>query len=505
MVRRGVSKMGMRTVVVVGLACSILSTATLWAAEPRASDVPAWIQDLTLTVSERARGEFVDWFEPKPGTSAAGAQRYDFFGNQFRLGVRLDVPHLVFFVEGQHTQIDNLPSDASLTRANGGNLGPGAIYFANAHQGNQGEPFLKQGYCTLKELPGMKGFAFTGGRFEYGDGLETVPADPALAWVKRVRIGERLVGPFGYTDVTRSVDGVRGVYDADAFNVTAIGTRPTQGGFEISANRELDVWLAGLAVTLKKIQNLVPVDARLFYLYYRDNRDQTTIADNRLTLKPAPKDHDPISLHTFGAHAITVVDAGPGKVDGLLWGALQSGDWGQQSDFGWAYAIETGYQLPQLFAAPWLRVGYDRSSGDGDPTDGSHKTFFQILPTARIYAQTPFYNLMNSGDLFTQVILKPHSKVTVRTDYHWLQLTESKDLWYSGGGATNDTFFGYQGLNSGGQHNLADFLDTSVTVSILKQLTAYAYYGHVFGQSVVKSTFAGANANYGYLELTYRY
>ena len=495
----------MRTFLAVALTCGVLVGVPTLAAETPGSESKDRSQYLTLTLSDRVRGEFVDWFEPKPAANASGAQRYDFFGNQFRLGVRLDVPHLVFYVEGQYTQIDNLPSDASLSRTNGGNLGPGAIYFANTHDGDQGEPFLKQGYFTLKDLPDADGFAFTGGRFEYSDGLETVPADPALAWLKRTRIAERLIGPFGYTDVTRSFDGGRLVYDVPAFNVTGMVTAPTQGGFEISANKELNIWLAGFAVTLKQLENMVPFDARLFYIFYRDNRDQTTIADNRLTLKPAPKDHNPITLHTWGAHAISVVDVGPGKADGLLWGALQSGDWGSQNDFGWAYAVETGYQLPQLFAAPWLRVGYDRSSGDRDPNDGSHKTFFQILPTARTYAQTPFYNLMNSSDLFAELVLKPHSKVTVRTDYHWLQLTESQDLWYSGGGATNETFFGYQGLNSGGRHDLGSLLDTSVTVSILKQLTAYCYYGHTFGESVVKTTFAGANMNFGYVELTYRY
>jgi hypothetical protein len=495
----------MRMFLAVALACSVLATTPTLAADAPAAESKDWRQYLTLTLSDRVRGEFVDWFEPKAAANASGAQRYDFFGNQLRIGLRLDVPHLVFFVEGQHTQIDNLPSDASLSRANGAALGPGAVYFTNTHQGNQGEPFLKQGYFTLKDLPGMSGFTFTGGRFEYGDGLETVPADPALAWLKRARIAERLVGPFGYTDVTRSFDGVRAAYDAPDFNVTAMGTRPTQGGFEVSANPELDIWLAGLAATLKQMQNLAPLDARVFYLYYHDNRDKTTIVDNRLTLPSPPKDHARISLHTWGADAITVAAAGPGKVDGLVWGALQSGDWGQQSDFGWAYAVETGYQLPQLFAAPWLRVGYDRSSGDRDPTDQSHKTFFQILPTARLYAQTPFYNLMNSEDLFAQVILKPHSKVTVRTDYHWLRLSESQDLWYAGGGATNDTIFGYQGLNSGGKHELADFADVSITVAALKQLTAYAYYGHAFGQGVVKTTFAGNAANYGYVELTCRY
>ncbi len=39
----------------------------------------------------------------------------------------------------------------------------------------------------------------------------------------------------------------------------------------------------------------------------------------------------------------------------------------------------------------------------------------------------------------------------------------------------------------------------------MKQMSAYVYYGHVFGQGVVGQTFAGTDANYGYLELTYRY
>ena len=38
------------------------------------------------------------------------------------------------------------------------------------------------------------GIATTLGRFEYRDGLETIPADPTLAFVKRTRIAERLVG-----------------------------------------------------------------------------------------------------------------------------------------------------------------------------------------------------------------------------------------------------------------------------------------------------------------------
>jgi hypothetical protein len=475
---------------------------------PRRMD--ADIRDqVTLTLSERVRGEFVDWFEPPADKAPASVQRYNFLGNQFRVGGKIGAPHTLFTVEVQDTEIINLPNDASLAPPQG-SLGPGATYFANTHERDQGEVFLKQAHVMVSDLPGLSGSTVTAGRFEYSDGLETVPTDQSLAWLKRARIAERLVGPFGYTHVTRSFDGVRAAYDTPSLNITALGTRPTQGGFEVSANRELDVWLAGLTASLKQIPNFAPLDARVFYLYYEDQRDQTLKTDNRSTDKTEDalrkKDHKSIAVHTWGAHAITVVDAGPGKVDGLLWGAVQTGEWGRLDHQGWAYAAEAGYQFPQLFASPWLRGGYNRSSGDHNPSDHTHETFFQIIPTARIYAQLPFYNLMNNEDLFAQLILKPHNRVTVRSDYHWLQLTESKDLWYSGSGATSNQFFGFAGIPSSGHRNLAHLADVSFTISILKQLSAYAYYGRAFGQKVVKGTFPGGDtANYGYIELAFRY
>src|SRR5262249_61462592 len=101
--------------------------------------------------------------------------------------------------------------------------------------------------------------------YEYRDGLETVPGDPTLAVLKRTRIAERLVGPFEFTHVTRSFDGVRLAWDRPAWNVTAFGTRPTQGGFEVRANRELDVALAGAAVTLKRLPALPPAAIPAFH------------------------------------------------------------------------------------------------------------------------------------------------------------------------------------------------------------------------------------------------
>lgn len=457
-----------------------------------------WRDRVTLIASERLRGELVDWFRPRPGAADPGANRYGFVASQLRAGLSLVLPHAQLTLVAQDTRLGNLPDDASLPPPVG-NLGTGAIYFANTKQSTQGEPFLKLGFVTLRRA----GLTATVGRFEYRDGLETVPGDPTLAAVKRMRIAERLVGPFEFTHVTRSFDGARLAWDRPAWNVTAFGTRPTQGGFEVSANRELDLTLAGAAVTLKRLPSFPPADVRLFYLYYRDGRDAVLKADNRpLTLRTS--DRAPIALHTAGGHALTVLDLGPGRLDLLGWVAAQAGDWGADDHGAWAYAVESGYQLPALPAAPWLRVGYDRSSGDGNPTDRHHRTFFQLLPTARTYAQLPFYNLMNTGDAFAQILLEPHRRVSIRCDYHWLALSDARDLWYSGGGATNNTIFGYAGAPSGGQHDLAQLVDLSASLRLLPQLTVNGYYGHAFGGDVVGATFAGRAANYGFVELSYR-
>ena len=459
-----------------------------------------WREHVSLTASDRARGEVVDYFRPPSGAAPAGAQRYAFFGNQLRAGFRLLFPHAAVVVEGQDTRIVHLPDDASLG-APFGNLGPGALYFAHTHDRDQGETFLKQAHLTLRR----SGFSATVGRFEYRDGLETLPGDATLLALKRMRIAERLVGPFGYTHVTRSFDGARVALDRSGWNATAFAAHPTAGGFEVSANREIDqVSLAGLAVTAKRLPQAPPVDARLFYLYYRDDRSAAVKVDNRAPAARAA-DRRPIAVHTWGGHAMTVVEAGPGALDGLAWGAFQQGDWGVLDHGAWAYALEVGYQLPRLPAAPWLRAGYDRSSGDDDPDDGEHRTFFQVLPTARIYAQFPFYNLMNDEDVFAQLIATPCSRVTVRTDYHWLRLTEPRDLWYAGGGATNDRVFGFSGIPARGRRELAHVVEVALDVKLLDRLSASAYYAHAFGQGVVGATFSGKDASYGYLELTLRY
>ena len=69
----------------------------------------------------------------------------------------------------------------------------------------------------------------------------------------------------------------------------------------------------------------------------------------------------------------------------------------------------------------------------------------------------------------------------------------------------SEDIFGYGGLPSSGSDDLARLVDVGVTWAPVRQVSVYGYYGRVLGGDVVAGQFAGEDANYGYLEATYRY
>jgi len=213
-------------------------------------------------------------------------------------------------------------------------------------------------------------------------------------------------------------------------------------------------------------------------------------------------DDGAIEIYTIGANLSHVMALGPGKLDLLAWAATQYGDWQSESHDAWAYALELGFQLPDVWAKPWLRVGLDQSSGDSDPNDDNHETFFQVLPTARLYAQFPFYNLMNNRDLFGQLILRPHPIVTLLASAHWLRVSEGNDFLYAGGGATSNSAFGFGGTATGGRNGIGTMVDLSASVQALENLALSGYYAHVFGCGMIDQAFEGNDASYAYIEAT---
>jgi hypothetical protein len=343
------------------------------------------------------------------------------------------------------------------------------------------------------------------GRFEFMDGGESMPADASLAWLKRERITQRLIGPFGWSHVGRSFDGAHYTWTRGLTNFTAIGTLPTRGAFQTDGWGELKVGLGYGALTRQYRGKNHNADWRVFGSYYYDWR-AVVKTDNR---PPALRNSDFASIRvgTFGGHLLHTFSTRPGVFDAMFWGAAQTGRWGPLDHGAGAWAVEGGWQpagLPAL--KPWLRVGYFRGTGDNNPLDGDHGTFFQMLPTPRPYARLPFFNLMNNEDFMAMLVLRPHKTVTLRPEVHGLRLTSRSDLWYLGGGAFQPWTFGFIGRPSNGNRGLATFYDVSADYAVNPRLTLSGYFGHAAGHSVVRSIYPdGQSANLGYLELIYRF
>ena len=469
---------------------------------PKPKLAPAPVQHklgpLNISANWRLRTEAWDWFQP-----ASGGNTYGFGHSLLRVGIGQKSENFDWFLEGAQDAIFGLPTTA-IFPGRSGQLGLGGTYFAaNGNGENNANGFVKQAYVGFK-LPGNGKLRL--GRFGFLDGAEVAPKDKSLATLVNTRITQRLIGDFGFSAVGRSFDGALLAFNAGSSNFTLLGARPTRGVYQIDGMGELNVDLFYGAYTLPIASKKSAGELRIFALGYVDERGSVLKTDNRSApVRTADKDH--IRIGTYGADYLHVFHTDKrGQFDFLLWGALQNGSWGVQNHHAEAFVGEFGWQPPVRALNPWFRAGYSYGSGDSNPTDGRHSTFFQVLPTPRPYARFPFYNMMNNEDFFgTSMFRLPHSLV-VRSELHALRLTNAQDLWYGGGGAFQPRTFGYSGRTSGGNRSLANVWDVSLDVPLRYGFSVTTYYAHAWGKSVISSIYpAGTKAQFGYVETNFHF
>ena len=462
---------------------------------------PVVFKGVTFAGSLRLRAESWGWFET-PGFEDS----YTFGAATLRLSAGQQREKFDWLVEGEFPALFNLPERA-VAPAPQGQLGLGANYRA-ANGRQDASAILKQAYVRVKNFAGDQPSSLRAGRFEFADGTETTPADATLAALKREHLAHRLIGTFAFSHVGRSFDGLQYTRQTPRENITLLAARPTEGVFQLRGMRELDVDFYYGAYTRPLAAGRVKSELRLFGLHYHDGRGALK-TDNR-TAAARRADTRNIRLTTLGGHYIAAARTGAGTLDALAWGAGQFGDWGVESHRAGAVALEGGFQPggPLAKWKTWVRAGYFRGSGDGDATDGRHGTFFQVLPTPRIYARFPFYNLMNNEDLFVQLKLKPHARVQLRADVRHLRLSNARDLWYVGGGAFQEGSFGYVGRPSNGHRSLGTLFDLSADLNVAPNTTLTFYGAGVRGGRVPAAIYAGGanpTARFFYAELTQRF
>ena len=447
---------------------------------------------VSVLIYDRTRLNAWSWFAAPPE-----ANTYGYAESLLRAGVAQRLRRWDWELELAQPAVLDVPGDAVSGVVAQGQLGLGGTYYASSDNTEPAAAFLKQGFARYD---GEQSDARIG-RFEFFDGEETKPADPMLAWLQTNRIAQRLIGNFGFSNAQRSFDGADAHWNKDGWNVTAMAARSDQGVFNMNGNPELNVDVQYLAVTRSAFgQHLL---WRVFASDYHDGRTGITKTDNRpLAIREA--DHKNIRIGSYGGDVIAAIPAGPGKADLLFWGVLQNGRWGLLGDGAGAAAVEGGYQFTRVPTMPWIRGGWFRSTGDNNPAGETHHTFFQRLPTPRLYARLPFFNLMNNKDGFVQLMDRPVKRVAVRTDLHWLSLTSPEDLWYTGGGAYDNKVFGFIGRPANNATSLASLYDVSADWQMTKTVALNFYYSYAQGKTVVAAIYpTGRNMQYGYAEFVY--
>jgi hypothetical protein len=479
----------------------LAATQSLVRAQTPAPDAPIKLGSLTVTGSLRSRVYFWDWFQP-----TAGNNNYQYSGNIFRIGFSQNRDTWDWNAEFAVPFLLGLPANATGTGANQGALGLGSNYVsANSGSQNTAMIFPKQLYVRFLGLGGNKGHTLQLGRFEFLDGSEVVPKNATLAAVKRDRVFQRLIGPFGFSDVGRSFDGVRYSYGSPKNNLTFVSATPTRGVYQTDGWGWNRIGFGYASYTRQWGEKGHAADTRIFFIEYDDFR-HILKTDNR-PLAARRADLANIRIDTFGGHSLHTLESSAGIVDALFWGAVQTGRWGVQTQRAGAFDVEGGFQpkiLPKV--KPWLRGGFTYGSGDGNPNDNRHTTFFQLLPTPRPYARFPFFNMMNTEDGFGILLLRPHPKITVSSEFHALRLSNANDFWYSGGGAFQPWTFGYSGRSTSGRRSLGNLYDTGVDFRVNRKLTLSAYLGYTQGLAAMEQIYPkGKDGKFGYLELFQRF
>ncbi len=480
-----------------------------------------------LDFKEEIRYEYWDTFDN--GANWADDD-YSFFSSKMRFGAGFTSSVVDAYAQLHWTQFFNLPDD--------GQFGLGMLYYKfNGEFGNGpgyedkatdiGYGAISQAWVRVKP-PMVPGLSVKLGRFFYLSGLEGgLPKNGTLKWLKKVRISQRMIGPFDWSRVGRAFDGGVLSYDFNPWNFTVSYMHPTPGGFylrrddpEMNGESAHDIEIITAALSLKDTNPYVPnLDAQLFYYYYNDERKLGKAAGNYTAEITGLGDCE---VHMIGGHLIYAYDMGSGVADFLLWGGYQWGVWGRSVDGldrtldhdAWAIAIEAGYKFKNLPWQPWFRVGYFYGTGDDDPNDGDHETFFMMIPTLRIYSMTPSYTLMNTTYWMGQIILQPASHLLLRSDFHVVNLTRGRDYWYLGSGMMRPDVFSYATL---GAHipyrdrHLLTMWDLSlffknIYTSHGLRTDMDIYLSHIWGRDVVRDTFkSGDELTFFYVELRFTF
>ena len=475
----GGAPLWMRSCGVLALTMALLANATLQAA--MAADDPG----LDVRFDTLLRFEYSDARVP---------EAEDFLGSRTRLGL-LYGKQSVFslFGEVQYVLVTGLSENANAASA---------LYRGDtaSGMGDTNEALkLSQLWADVKPLATAR---MRLGRQPITMGGVTTYPEAEWNYLKKARLGERLVGRNGGSYGVRSYDGISGLFNLGGYDLHLFAAQPTTGIFAIRTGLEQqkDVLVAAADLTMRRGTGPQNTEARAFLLGYSDTRDPAAV--NGL--------FGDIQVYTLGGSLLGVYPMQTGRLDVLLWGAYQFGLYNDAIPNGtreldhnaWAFIAEAGYQFVSLPMTPWVRTGINTASGDDNQGDDVHRTFFNVMPSNFFFYgmanQVTFQNLVN---WFAQLRLNPAPRLAVQVFFHRFWLANDNDGRYFGPGAFNRSALGFSSSPSNGSRDVGTEMDLIVTYRIGSQWSLFFGYAYLKGGDV----FEGKDTHWASSQVAFKY
>lgn len=436
-------------------------------------------QRLDLRLETRYR---IEWWDARASETDA------FHALRTRVSAAYAVAdRLTLFAQFQDARLYGLGDNAS---------GAGRVYQAFSRRGDSDSTSGQDLRQLWFEVRPRENLSLRVGRMDIELGAQVPDSESNWKYLKIKRASQRLVGTVGWTHGERSNDGATLSYDTGGHHLFVFGAIPTTGVFDLSGayRSQSDILYGGVSWTVKRDTWLRNTEIRGFFLGYGDDRPASEGG--------LPED---IEVYTFGFSAIGIYPLGPGNLDLFVWGAGQGGEYNDRDHWAGAGIAELGYQLPELFAKPWLRAGLNIASGGGP--SGDHNTFFNMLPTNHLYYgfadHLAFQNLI---DILVQLKLAPHPKVGINLMAHHFRLVDADDGQYFGTGAfTKRRNLGFGANPSLGEHEVATELDIVLDLEIYNGLALQGGYSYIWGAEIWETGFQDEDVEWGFLQLSWKY
>ena len=337
---------------------------------------------------------------------------------------------------------------------------------------------------------------------------------------------ERLVGPSEWNNFARTFDAgklvwavVPGQTVATVFvgSVVNIGTQTSGQGWMFDHSSTNDMF-SGVYVTTKPDKTST-LDG---YLLWRDKNDNNPIYS-------APTAAIPAAARTAAAYDIGqdiftlgtryVTPPREGAFDTEFEGAYQRGKVNRQTTTAtgayagnsptldqqaWALHALVGYTPMGAPGKLRLDVEYNVASGDTDRTDGKNGSFMNLFPSNH----KQFYSLMdvvawkNIREVTGTLRFTPLPKTVVRIDYHQLSLYSSQDAWYRANAVA--TVRPLNAAAQSGPRRAGDALDLTATWTPRPWVVIDVGGSHFYASSYLLATGAKSDANFVYIQTTFK-